>query len=748
MSVAVKSEAGVAPPSRERVELILHQLDRLPTLPPITARVLALTTSDRSSVRDLVEVIELDPALTAGILRLTRRADLGVPQQGMNVGRAVSLLGFNAVRNAVLCNDFFELFPARGPEQDDGVRRRLWLHSIAVACACEWVAERLGRVELGDAFVCGLLHDIGKIALESSLPKSYRRAIERAEARRESLCDAEQELFGLDHTVAGKRLATRWGLPQAVIEAVWLHHQAFDALPSFVASANCVKTVRLADEVARSLGLDGFGMELRGETEAISHSLGLAPSAFDALVAALPARMAPLLEVLGLDGAGEEGPTVPLQMAYQRLRQVCGELSDENRTLQTRAKLFEMVCDFMGRRRPGSSVADVCQAAAQSLCTVIQADGVCVFAADPSRDAVHVGYCAHGHEASFTTMSRDDALEDDSWQDSRTAGRTNGRPRHDSVWRHCFGWAPAGPLRYLPLRMDQMEGGILMACKEEAAALAGSAEWGTAAQVVGNALASACAEVESERTTEELLDLNRRLREAQAGLLRMRSIAMVSEMAAGAAHEMNNPLAVISGRAQMELANTDDPDRRRAMEVIIAQTNKAAQIVLDLMTFAKPDPPSPIEQSLADVLRAVFQHWRDVLGPQAHKLSVTPPAGEVTVYADAGQLVTVLNEIIANAVGAADSAEGRVRINSDSRASDETVRITIEDNGIGMTPDVVEHAIDPFFSSRPAGRGRGLGLSKAYRLMEINGGRLWLESKPNVGTTVSIELPARAPNPA
>jgi signal transduction histidine kinase len=57
---------------------------------------------------------------------------------------------------------------------------------------------------------------------------------------------------------------------------------------------------------------------------------------------------------------------------------------------------------------------------------------------------------------------------------------------------------------------------------------------------------------------------------------------------------------------------------------------------------------------------------------------------------------------------------------------------------------VLEHAVDPFFSSRPAGRGRGLGLSKAYRLIEINGGNLWIDSKQGAGTTVTIELPARA----
>jgi signal transduction histidine kinase len=68
--------------------------------------------------------------------------------------------------------------------------------------------------------------------------------------------------------------------------------------------------------------------------------------------------------------------------------------------------------------------------------------------------------------------------------------------------------------------------------------------------------------------------------------------------------------------------------------------------------------------------------------------------------------------------------------------------VSVEDNGCGMSPDVLDHCLDPFFSHRPAGRGRGLGLSRAHSLAVANGGRLWLESTPGAGTTAFVELPA------
>ena len=88
----------IEPPRRERVELILHRLDQLPTLSAAASRLLSLTMSEEASARDVVKIIEHDAALTAAILRLARRADLGVRSDIITVERAVTLLGFNAVR--------------------------------------------------------------------------------------------------------------------------------------------------------------------------------------------------------------------------------------------------------------------------------------------------------------------------------------------------------------------------------------------------------------------------------------------------------------------------------------------------------------------------------------------------------------------------------------------------------------------------------------------------------------------------
>src|SRR3990172_2465357 len=99
MTVGVQQTASSKVGARERVELILGQLDQLPTLPTVVARLLAVAGSDDTSARDLVRIIEPDPSLTTYILRMARRADLGVRSQGITVACAVTLLGFRAVLN-------------------------------------------------------------------------------------------------------------------------------------------------------------------------------------------------------------------------------------------------------------------------------------------------------------------------------------------------------------------------------------------------------------------------------------------------------------------------------------------------------------------------------------------------------------------------------------------------------------------------------------------------------------------------
>lgn len=222
---------------------------------------------------------------------------------------------------------------------------------------------------------------------------------------------------------------------------------------------------------------------------------------------------------------------------------------------------------------------------------------------------------------------------------------------------------------------------------------------------------------------------------------------ILSRLAAGAAHELNNPLAVISGRAQMLLANTAEGDDARALRTICEQARRASDMVNELVETAKPPAPDPEPIRLADWVERMRQYWFGVAGNDAGAFDTHLADPNVRVWADPDQLDTVSEAILDNARQYAKSENVHLSINSTGAESDESIVLSVRDDGVGMTPATAAHAFDPFYSQREAGRGRGLGLTRALRLVEVNGGRMWIKSRCGVGTTIHVALPSMASRP-
>jgi putative nucleotidyltransferase with HDIG domain len=752
-----RGTTGVATPlaQAERVELILSQLTALPTLPAIALRLMEVTTSRESSAKDVVRIIESDPSLTAACLRMLRRADLGVRRSVVSVERAVVLLGFRAVRNAVLSLQIYDLFAtADCDERRRALRSGFWKHSLAVACAAQLIGEHVKDLAPEELFVCGLLHDIGKIAMDTCLPKSYARIVEQVERRAVSISDAERELLGFDHTVTGKRLVTHWRLPLPVVECVWLHHQSPEALPSITRFPRHVQVVHLADTIVRRERIGFSGYPYQTPLEPQIELLGIPMEGVNQVASRLPEQIAQFVDVLGLDDVGAEADmTEALARANRELGRVNDLLWENRQALELRSLFFDALGRFTGRLSHQDRIADVCRAAAEALRDTLDLPRAVAFVLLEGSRCLQVGHADGSHEPPPTSMI-DWHFDEGDDLSSLEALRADEGPAPapeicEAIWNRCFLEGDSELLWIVPLREPgEFVGGVLLSGPEQNVQRFRRAgqECAALSRAFGMAVLSARARIEAERMNEELLDLNRRLHDAQERIVRTRSISMIGEMAAGAAHELNNPLAVIAGRAQMLAERTRDEEEKRALEVISQQAVRASGIVDELMDFAKPRAPEPVTQTLRDVLDSLRQHWQQATSLDDRQFQVRQADPDLTVHADPDQLREILDAVVANAVQATIPQTARLLINSPSVVSDDKVRIVIEDNGRGMTREVLERALDPFFSVRPAGRGRGLGLSRAYRLAELSGGRLWLDSTPNVGTRATVELPARPPS--
>lgn len=233
----------------------------------------------------------------------------------------------------------------------------------------------------------------------------------------------------------------------------------------------------------------------------------------------------------------------------------------------------------------------------------------------------------------------------------------------------------------------------------------------------------------------------------------------------GLSHEINNPLANIATRAQALLVDEADPEKRRKLATIAQQAFRAHEMIADLMLFAHPPKIQPREVDLVQLVDTVVAELQEQAREQGTALLRVGDSTPLLTTADPTQIGVALKAIAQNSLEALQ-AGGRVELNvergaesaeqssippphfivSDAATPHSALRaprfvLTVTDTGPGIPADVRPHIFDPFFSGREAGRGLGLGLSKAWRIAELHGGTIAVTSEGGRGTTFRMILP-------
>ncbi|HUY36269.1 MAG TPA: ATP-binding protein [Pirellulales bacterium] len=225
--------------------------------------------------------------------------------------------------------------------------------------------------------------------------------------------------------------------------------------------------------------------------------------------------------------------------------------------------------------------------------------------------------------------------------------------------------------------------------------------------------------------------------------LEIEKLEALAEFAAGAGHEINNPLAVIAGRAQLLLRGERDPERRRELAVINGQAMRIHEMIADLMLYARPPQPQVASCDLAALVSSLVVEIRPRAIERSIELSLDVPGVPLVIPADATQLGVALKAMVENALavlGPGGTIDVRVRwAGDDGRGSE--AEVVVRDNGPGISPEVRRHLFDPFFSGRGAGRGLGMGLAKCWRIVTNHRGRIDVESAPGLGAAFTVRLP-------
>ncbi len=230
------------------LEQVMVTLTDMPALPTVVARLTRLIADPKTTANDINDALSADPGLVASILKLVNSPYYGFSRRITTITNAVVILGYNQVRNLALSAFIFDKFAnARNTGFDIN---GLWKHSIGSAFLGAQIARHINPKMEEDAFICGLLHDLGKFIMACNAVEDLALVLEEAQRKDILFHAAEPDCLGYDHALLGAAVLEKWNLPETLVEVVRNHHQPMDA-PEPVVRLACV--THTADIVARAL---------------------------------------------------------------------------------------------------------------------------------------------------------------------------------------------------------------------------------------------------------------------------------------------------------------------------------------------------------------------------------------------------------------------------------------------------------------------------------------------------------------
>ncbi|NLK73519.1 MAG: HDOD domain-containing protein [Clostridiales bacterium] len=232
------------------LEELVRKVDDIPVFPHTVTKIINLTDNPDSSIDDIEKEILMDSSLTARVLRMANSAYYGVQRKISTVSDAVILLGFQAVKSMVLSATVSKIMakelPGYGFQRD-----ALWKQSLAAAICARLIARKARYSKPDQAYIAGLLRDIGKVILDYYLTEQYKSIIEMVDSQNISFVEAEEKILGYNHGEIGAKIAEKWNLPQELVEAIAHHHDP----EAEVINPKLVAITHVADAIVMMVGI-------------------------------------------------------------------------------------------------------------------------------------------------------------------------------------------------------------------------------------------------------------------------------------------------------------------------------------------------------------------------------------------------------------------------------------------------------------------------------------------------------------
>ena len=709
--------------TRETLFNRIKESGHVPVLPEILVRLLEACDNEATPLTQVASLIDKDPSLSYKVLQLVNSAYFGLKTTYSGVDQAVVYLGANSVKNMAVTAAVHQVF---NNERFNNLNyfniHSFWHHCLKCASLSRRIAEHTGQANPDDAYLGGLLHDLGKLVLVSAYPEQYESVI--AESQQQDLLEAEQNHIGATHSEIGSWLVADWNLNSLIGDAISYHHETPDRVKG---AFPLVKIVYAANELSK----DG---DLKAALEITNQVLDLGDETLKQIIDEANEEILQISSELGIvvkSPSPEDGPEV-------RTVIVAEDGATLHANLASRIKGISLLSGFLENMTQAEDSEARIKAFEQSLNVLFGFDRTLLLL--PDRDEVLLS-----GRASASNKLRSLSLElilpiQKSSSRIVKAFRSRsldylkeGDEQENLADRQVLSALGCQTVALVPLAAEMQEVGVALIGLPESMSELSQNDYRllkTIAQQAGMSLyldhikARKAEEVEAERQ------------------------AAISMTARKFAHEVNNPLGIIHNYlATLKLKVADEENIKKELGIISEEINRISAMINQLDTFAQASFSTSdltnVNNIVSDIVQLVKSSF---LSESATEVNFNSDSGLPLIRTSPDGIKQIVLNLLKNA---SEAMEGRGRVivtttheQRSGNDADGDIIIRVEDNGPGLPEVVKENLYTPFISTKGIGHS-GLGLSIVSKAVSELGGRISCTSEPDRGTVFEIVLPTR-----
>ncbi len=698
----------------------------LPSLPQILLKLIELCNSEESTFKDISQIINKDTSLSAKVIKMVNSTYYGLPKRVTSIDQSLVILGQNTIKNIAISASVIQAF---SKAKDDSVfsLKVFWRHSLMCAILSKIIAKKISYASPDEAFLTGLLHDIGKLVLWVNFPREYAAILKSSQGQWDLILVGEAR-HGATHCEVGAWLINRWKLQSFMADAVRYHHESVDrihdALPLvkiiYIGNILCPETKK-DKEVKFGIVKNIFGFD----TSEVEEIILQAEKDVSDIAQSLDIDIEPLdvseKTVYEKDHERQEDlirEVKDITLFHGTLQNLV-ETHDEDSILKVALEGLHVLFD----------VKNVLFFLHESERNILLGKGM---APDKNNDPINEVTIPLQNGKSLLAKSLLQKKPLDSFSDSI-------KDKLAIIDEQIIRLVEKDGILCLPMIAHKQYVGVIVLGLEEARV----SHLTDKIKLLMMFAKQAALALQANYLTQN-----------QAKLIQSERLSATSTIAQKIVHEANTPLSITKNYlAILKRKLSEDQPVEEEIRIINEEIDRVALIISELSDFSElkiqPNDPLDVNALLANLIR-IFQESL-ILKPNINthlKLDPSLPA----VMTDKNIMIQVFSNLIKNAAEAM-SGRGNLcistryisnyiddKINQVADSTQGHVEIIIEDDGPGIPDTVKAQLFEPYITSKGAGHA-GLGLSIVYNAVKELQGAITFESDNKKGTSFKIILP-------